>query len=349
MTLAEARKDFPSLKDLVSVHYHGPAKPLARYFRIFWQYSSPEFGEALRDLRSRNDFDLVYVFGSHLAQYGPLFADVPSIIDSVDSHSLYMERKISMVKGWKNRLSLWQDRRFSQAFEKKHFPGYSACLTVAPKDTEQIQRNCPGLPTWTVPISVNTEYFRVRRDRESTSTVVFSGKMDYSENVFAAVYLAQEVFPKIRREIPEARLVLVGANPKPDILALKDLPGVTVTGFVEDIREVYRKADVAVFPLLSGCGIKCKALEAMAMETPVVMTRLASEGLVNLTPREAEIAEGSEEIAESAVALLRDPERARAMGMAARRYIIGNFEEKKVCGRVIEIIEETVRKQGKKI
>jgi len=349
VTLEEARKDFPFLTDLVSVHHHSPTRPLVRYFRIFWQYNSLEFRKSLRDLCSRNDFDLVYVFGSQLAQYGSLFSEVPSIIDSVDSHSLYMERKINTVKRLRKRLSLWQDRRFSKAFEKKYFPDFDACLTVAPKDSEWILKHCPDLPTWTVPTSVDTDFFRVRRDSTPTCTVVFSGKMDYSDNVLAAVFLAREVFPKIRAKIPEAELVLAGANPTPEILSLKQLPGVTVTGFVDDIREVYLRADIAVFPLLSGCGIKCKALEAMAMETPVVMTPLAAEGLVNLTPREAVIAEGSDRIAESAVALLRDYERARVMGRAARQYIVENFEEKKVCERLLRIIEETARKRGEKV
>jgi glycosyltransferase involved in cell wall biosynthesis len=103
--------------------------------------------------------------------------------------------------------------------------------------------------------------------------------MDYPPNVDAAVHLAREIFPAVRAARPGTRLLLVGRDPTPAVVALGDDPGVTVTGFVDDVRPYLDRAAVFVAPLRFGAGIQNKVLEALAMEVPVVATPLAAAGL----------------------------------------------------------------------
>jgi glycosyltransferase involved in cell wall biosynthesis len=53
---------------------------------------------------------------------------------------------------------------------------------------------------------------------------------------------------------------------------------VEVTGFVEDLGDVYRRTRVAVAPLRCGGGIKFKVAAAMAHGLPVVATEVAAGG-----------------------------------------------------------------------
>ena len=103
--------------------------------------------------------------------------------------------------------------------------------------------------------------------------------MDYGPNVDAMVWFCEEIFPLIRRARPDIELMIVGRDPVPEVLALGETPGVTVTGGVEDVRPYFGQAAVFVAPLRAGGGTRLKILEAMAMGVPVVSTTLGSEGL----------------------------------------------------------------------
>lgn len=103
--------------------------------------------------------------------------------------------------------------------------------------------------------------------------------MDRQANVDAVRFLSIEVFPEILRRYPEATLELVGTNPGPDVLALAELPGVTVTGYVPKTVDYLHKATVCVLPLQTSYGIKNKTLEAMAAGTPIVGSDAALEGV----------------------------------------------------------------------
>ena len=114
---------------------------------------------------------------------------------------------------------------------------------------------------------------------EPGSSLVFVGTMDYFPNIEAAVSFARTVWPVLCRRFPRLTLAIVGANPVPEIRALSELEGVTVTGTVPDVRPYYRDAFAAIVPLRSGGGTRLKVLEAMAAGVPVISSTLGAEGL----------------------------------------------------------------------
>ena len=108
---------------------------------------------------------------------------------------------------------------------------------------------------------------------------MFVGSMDYHANIDAALYFADEIWPQVRERRPDLEFVVVGSRPTAEILALRNQPGITVTGTVDDIRPYYRSALAVVVPLRVGSGTRLKVLEAMAAGTPVISTTLGAEGL----------------------------------------------------------------------
>ena len=97
---------------------------------------------------------------------------------------------------------------------------------------------------------------------------------------------------------------------------------VIVTGAVADMRSWLAAADVVVAPLKLARGIQNKVLEAMAMAKPVVASAAAFEGIEAVPGRDLLVADGAGAMAEAVNGLLADPERARAMGEAARRQMV---------------------------
>ena len=69
----------------------------------------------------------------------------------------------------------------------------------------------------------------------SEPTVAFVATMGWAPNVDAAVWLGREIWPKVLARVPEARLLLIGRDPAPAVLALAD-DRIEVTGTVADVN-----------------------------------------------------------------------------------------------------------------
>src|SRR5262249_5585341 len=114
----------------------------------------------------------------------------------------------------------------------------------------------------------------------ASQTVVFCGVMNYPPNVEGAIWLAREVWPRVRRAVPSARLELVGASPTPAVPSLASgREDVIVTGHVDDVRAHLWGAAVAAAPLLTARGVQNKVLEAVAAGLPTVVTPVVLDGV----------------------------------------------------------------------
>ena len=150
--------------------------------------------------------------------------------------------------------------------------------------------------------------------------------MDYYPNIEGCVFFVNEVLPRVRSEFPDARFTIVGAHPTPEVERLAQEPGVTVTGFVDDVRDHMRRASISVAPMHIARGIQNKVLEAMAMGLPVVGTESATQGTDGAAGRDFLLADDAEPFAEAVLGLLRDPGRARELGAQGRRFVEENYD-----------------------
>jgi glycosyltransferase involved in cell wall biosynthesis len=173
---------------------------------------------------------------------------------------------------------------------------------------------------------VDLEHYRPAPEQAEPGHLVFTGVMDYFPNIDGCVHFVREVLPRVRSEFPDARFTIVGSRPTPEVLRLAETPGVTVTGFVDDTRDWLRRAAVSVAPLRIARGIQNKVLEAMAMGLPVVGTTPATQGVEANAGRDLVVADEPAEQAHAVRALLRDPERARRMGAAARSFVETTYD-----------------------
>ena len=131
--------------------------------------------------------------------------------------------------------------------------------------------------------------------------------MNFIPNADAAIWFVREVFPKIIAEVPNAHLVIAGANPIPTVRALAN-ERITVTGYIEDMGREIARSTVYVAPLISGGGFKNKVIEAIANRTCVVATSVAVEFLDPHIRQSIRVADSPPAMAESIVEVLRAPE-----------------------------------------
>lgn len=169
--------------------------------------------------------------------------------------------------------------------------------------------------------------------------MVFSGAMDYWPNIEGAVWFAQEIFPLVRKQMPEATFCIAGRNPAPAVMALEKLPGIEVTGTVPDMRAYLASANICVVPLLIARGIQNKVLEAMAMQKPVVATVGAATGTKAVHGQEIIVADDENQMASEIITLLGDHQRCDSIGRKAREYVERQHSWSSHLQRLNEIIE----------
>jgi len=156
--------------------------------------------------------------------------------------------------------------------------------------------------------------------------IVFTGAMDYNVNIQGVLWFVRNVWPDLRQKHPDLELYIVGSNPVAEIGNLSGLPGVTVTGFVEDIRSYYELADICIAPLHMGRGVQNKVLEAMAMSKAIVSTSRANAGIQGQPDQHLLIADNIEEFGNAISDLLSNPEKRSLLAQNARQFVVENYD-----------------------
>jgi glycosyltransferase involved in cell wall biosynthesis len=142
---------------------------------------------------------------------------------------------------------------------------------------------------------------------ERRNGLLFVGSYRHPPNVDAALWLAREILPQVRAQLPDVVLHLVGADAPDEVLALGQLPGVSFHGFVADLLPLLEGARVGVAPLRYGAGVKGKVNQSLAHGQPMVATVCAVEGMHLVDGQDVLVADQADAFAQAVVRLYQDP------------------------------------------
>jgi sugar transferase (PEP-CTERM/EpsH1 system associated) len=243
----------------------------------------------VRSILARDGLRRLFVYSSPMAQY--ILPSLPragtrSLLDFVDVDSDKWAQ-YAASKPWPMSALYRREGRTLEHFERKAAAAFDASVLVSQSEAEMFRRIAPesAEKIGFVENGVDTEFFSPDRDYPdpfdgNDSVLVFTGAMDYWANVDAVSWFANEAFPLVRRQLPDARFFVVGSRPTREVQQLATADGsVMVTGRVDDVRPFLHHALAAVAPLRIARGIQNKVLEALAMARPVVASPQALEGL----------------------------------------------------------------------
>lgn len=155
-------------------------------------------------------------------------------------------------------------------------------------------------------------------------TIVLTGYFNYPPNVDSAVHFVDNILPLIRSHLPTVQVRLVG-DAGEQVLRLGRRPGVTVTGFVKEMRSELTRADVVAVPIRYGSGTRIKILEAFAHRIPVVSTPLGAEGIDAVHGREIMVGDTPRRFADSCLTLLSDEQCRGAVIQAAHDLFLARY------------------------
>ncbi|MDR7295161.1 glycosyltransferase involved in cell wall biosynthesis [Pelomonas aquatica] len=226
-------------------------------------------------------------------------------------------------------------------FEREALARFTRVVAVSERDAKKFAAE--GLTTArAIPTGVDLDFFSWQAPADGAPVVVFTGSMDWEANVDGIRFYIDEVWPRVRAQVPNAQLRVVGKNP-PQSLVQRNVPGVSFTGFVDDVRDHARDAQAFVIPLRVGGGTRIKAFEAMAMGLPVVSTTIGIEGLDVDHGTHFLRADGAESLADATLKLIADGALRLKLSRAARGLVEDRFGHRvaaDVFGRIlIEAVE----------
>ena len=168
--------------------------------------------------------------------------------------------------------------------------------------------------------------------------VLFIGAYSYGPNIVAAEYLVREVWPRLAKMCPKARLLIAGPGHEA-IPSLQNPPaGVEFLGFVSDLDALYRRTRVVCCPIQTGGGTRIKILEAASYGIPVVSTPVGAEGIDLVPDTEIVLSNNATDFAKACAELLADHVRAHRIGSAARKRVRALYTHDAVVSRIRAIL-----------
>jgi glycosyltransferase involved in cell wall biosynthesis len=194
-------------------------------------------------------------------------------IDYMDAFSAAAMRRAASGKGIRQLFWKIENER-AKNYERSIYDYFNNHSIISRQD-----RNLLAIPSNKkidiVPNGVDTSNF-INLNLPKKHDIVFAGNMNYPPNIAAAIFLIEEILPKLVSEFPKITLLIAGANPSSEVLNLAS-DRVTVSGWMNDIRQAYCESRIFVAPMFIGAGMQNKILEAMSSELPVITTSLAAE------------------------------------------------------------------------
>jgi polysaccharide biosynthesis protein PslH len=283
-------------------------------------FNEPALHKAVRRKYTELQPDLVFVYSCNVAQYAAAFSQTPRVMQFADLDSLkwgQYARSAGLPMKWIYRI----EQRRLLAYERRIAAAFDHSLVCTPIERGDFERLIPGVPVSLVGNGVDLDYFSSAGRAKRPASMIFTGVMNYWPNVDAVSWFCDRILPLVQRELTQAELTICGSRPAAAVRRLARRPGVSVTGWVADMRPLLDSAQVFVAPLRLARGIQNKLLEAMAMGLPVVTSSAAHRGTVLPDGDGLIAADDPAEFAANVVRLLRDADYRAEIGRKARAAV----------------------------
>lgn len=235
----------------------------------------------------------------------------------------YYENETDPLRRWYIGL---QWRKFER-FERRVFHKADRIVAVSPEDSILIRDHVDASRVDLVENGVDTDYFQPGGSERVAGQFLFLGSLDWRPNLDAVEQLLNVIFPAVLAHQPSAQLCIVGRNP-PESLRQRvaATPCVELHADVPDVRQFLARADLMLVPLRIGGGSRLKILEALAMKTPVLSTRLGAEGLDVQDGQHLALIESCGEMAQSILHHAQDRDKASMMADRGRTRVEDRYE-----------------------
>ncbi len=218
-------------------------------------------------------------------------------------------------------------RNFEIDFYSKADINYS----ITDTDRDNALEYSPDSNIITSSIGVDPERWKldyyIKRDKYE---LIIATTYSWVHNINGLKWFIEKVLPLVQKSIPDVKLTMLGKN-IPDYFKNHPNKAINPVGYVDSISYHLNKANLYIAPLFVGSGIRVKILEAMAMELPVIATKISAEGIKSENDKTENglfVSDDANNQAEKIIELIQNNNLRNNYGKKAREYVFNNFDWK---------------------
>ena len=275
-----------------------------------------------------------------------LFPNHPCcIMDRSRVDWLFQSEELNTLKlNWRERLlrkeNLWKIARLERSIYKM-----LAGMIVCGWDDRNFLKSKLGAAdkVFVLANGYNETFFTVEeypRNLTEEQSILFCGALDYSPNVDAIDWFADQIWPLVHERMPQARWKIIGKSPDARSRRWAKIDGVEFIGEVDDVRPYYQSSWLQVVPLRIGGGTRLKIVESLGMCCPVVSTTLGAQGLELTDGKDIVLADTETGFANAIIEILKNPEKRSSMEQSGLIAVRENYRWEQLGAKLNEYISK---------
>lgn len=302
------------------------------------RFHAPEFERLLIRTMQRQVFDVVIFESLFTAPYLPLvrqYCDGTLILRAHNVEHRIWELLASETERPSKRIYLNHLADRLKSYEVNALRDFDAVLAISEDDKKHFTSLGCTSPILTLPFGLDVTEMPTASPGP-VEHVFHIGAMDWHPNIQGVTWFLNHVWPAVLKELPEAQLKLAGR--KFEEVERFNRKNTTVLGEVEHAWDVMTERGIMVIPLLSGSGMRIKAIEAMSAGRPVVSTSIGMEGIHGEHGTHFFIADDANSFAQRIIDLHTNPSLSTALGTNARALVEASFTNERLVGACIDHI-----------
>ena len=319
-----------------------------------------EIGEmraTLRRLVEGKTFDIVHADQTSMAQYA-LYARSRTpdperrqttrlVLDAHNALYRIPERMSAHERNPLKRLAFRREARALARYEAQVYQRFDHVVFVADEDRqvlqERMQRSVEDARFTTIPICVDPEEKPLLERTQHLRAITHLGTMFWPPNVEGVLWFAQEVFPQVLAQVPEAQFVIVGKNPPQQVRDLSfQTRNIHVTGYVPHPVPYLAETAVFIVPLHAAGGMRVKILDAWCWGVPIISTSIGAEGIAVRDGENILIADTPNTFAQAVVRVLQEPMLGERLRENGRRWVQERYNWRRVYARWDEVYQRLI-------
>lgn len=269
--------------------------------------------------------DHIYCQLLRSAEYVKDFHSIPKTLDYQDAFSKGIERRIATV-GWKKFIFEAEHKRLLK-YENIIFDYFDHKTIISEEDRNAIFHE-HRKKIHIIPNGIDTSFFTKTANQDKKYDLVFVGNMSYAPNIDSAKYISEILFPELVKFYPNIKILIAGANPSNEVKRLQN-ENIEVSGWIDDIRNAYNSSKIFLAPMQLGSGLQNKLLEAMSMELPCIMSKLANKSLKAIHNETAIVCETKEDYVKAIQLLMENKETCLRLAENGRNFVKSQFSWEK--------------------
>jgi len=310
------------------------------------RFFSPDMDIRLIRLLTEERFDIVQLESLFMTPYIATLRRYTKARIVLRSHNLEHVIQDRIATGERNFLKRPYRRFLAKQlheYEMAVLDRVDGVAAISPADAEHFIDHGTRTPVATIPFGVDPAEYALAAPGMADAPIFFHlGSMDWLPNEEGIRWLLSNVWPRVQRKRPNAKLRLAGNKMPTDLLDL-DMAGVTVKGRVKNALTFMNACHVMLVPLFSAGGMRVKIIEGMAMGKAVISTPVGAEGIAHTHGKDILLARTASEFVENILSLIDEPTRALELGSAARELVESTYSDKRIVADLIAFYTRSLK------